>query len=343
MSAHDTVPARPARPAVPVRPPAAARQSAPPAHQSGRPAHPTGSEGRFPPPLTENVPSFAERQGGHVTRSQLLALGIGRRTVDRWIASGHLIRVYRGVYAVGYRSRNPIERAHAAVLAGGEGSALADGTALVVWGIWKRWAQPLEIVIAGDRRPSGLVAHRSKNLLPRDITVVNGLRVTSAARTLLDTAQRLTEKQRTRAVNDLRLRNLVTLDALADVIERNPTRRGVTLLRPLLEIAQAEPSRSKLEDAFMKLITGHALPVPQINVHVGGHRVDAYFAQHRLIVELDGWASHRTRTAFVNDRRQDADILAATGIPTVRLVYDDTLLHPDATAARLSAILKARA
>jgi len=200
----------------------------------------------------------------------------------------------------------------------------------------------LEIVIPGNRRPSGLIVHRSITLRKRDVSVVQGLRVTSAARTLLDTAPRLTEKQLTRAVNDLRLRKLLTLDELKDVVDRNPTHRAVTLLRPLLELAQPEPTRSELEDAFLKLIHRNRLPVPEMNVHICGHRVDAYFARQQLIVELDGWEAHRVRTAFVDDRRKDAEILAAAGIPTIRFVYDDTIYRGETTAARLAAILNAR-
>jgi very-short-patch-repair endonuclease len=83
--------------------------------------------------------------------------------------------------------------------------------------------------------------------------------------------------------------------------------------------------------------------MPQVNVHICGHRVDAYFPRQKLIVELDGWATHRFRTAFLDDRRNDVEILAATGILTVRLVYEDTLYRGDITAARLAAILKSRA
>jgi very-short-patch-repair endonuclease len=251
--------------------------------------------------------------------------------------------VYRGVYAVGYRSSNPVERAHGALLAGGECAALTGAAALVLWGIWRNWPEDLEIIVSRDRRPSGVIVHRSITLRERDFTVIQGLRVTSAARTLLDAAPRLTEKQLTRAVNDLRLRKLLKLEALVDVVQRNTTHGGVTMLRPLLEIAQPEPTRSELEDAFLKLIRRNRLPVPQMNVHVWGHRVDAYFPQHRLIVELDGWETHRIRAAFVDDRRKDAEILAATGIPTVRFVYDDTVYRVDKTVAHLKAILRARA
>ena len=60
-------------------------------------------------------------------------------------------------------------------------------------------------------------------------------------------------------------------------------------------------------------------------MHVAGYRVDAYFPDHRLIVELDGWARIAPGSAFVNDSRQDFEILAETGIPTVRLPSEDVV------------------
>jgi very-short-patch-repair endonuclease len=270
-----------------------------------------------------NVHSFAAKQGGHVTWAQLLEVGMTTRTVSRWVARGKLIRVYRGVYAVGHLQSNPIDAAHAALLAGGERCALAGGCGLVLWEVWRYWPKRHEIVIAGDRRPSGLVVHHSTTLLQRDVRLVQGLRVTSPARTLLDTAERLSAKQLTRAVNDLRFRDLLTIGNLEDIIARNPTHPAVTLLQPHLEHAQTEPTRSVLEDRFLPLLRRHELPTPQINVDIVGYTVDAYFPDQGLIVELDGWKSHRTKERFLEDRRQDFAILAMTGMPTVRLPYDD--------------------
>ena len=262
------------------------------------------------------------------------------RTVATWVATGKLIRVYHGVYAVGHVQSNPMNAAHAALLAGGQRSALAGACGLVLWKVWRSWPRRLEVVTAGDGRPSGLIVHHSTTLLKRDIQTLDGLRVTSPARTLLDTATRLKPYQLTRAINDLRLRNLLTIEQLEDVIARNPTHPAVTLLRPHLEHAQPEPTRSLLEDLFLPLVRKLGLPTPQINVHVAGYRVDAYFPDHSLVVELDGWGSHRTKLAFVNDRRQDFAILAATGIPTVRIPYEDVT---DRVVASLGQLLDARA
>ncbi len=241
----------------------------------------------------EKLHRFAAAQGGHVTRAQLISAGLPRRTFDDWVAGGSLIRVYRSVYAVGHLQADPRNRAHAALLAGGPRSALAGTCALVLWDVWKRWPQRHEIVIAENRRPTGLTVHHSSTLLRRDIVERDGLRVTSAARTMLDTGRRLTARQRTRAVNDLRLRGLLTNEQLEDVVARNPRHAGAPLLRPLIETAQREPTRSELEDAFLRLIHDHELPIPRINVHVHGYRVDAHFPDHDLIVELDGCPSRQ--------------------------------------------------
>jgi len=293
----------------------------------------------FASDLTQNVHRFAARQGGHVTREQLLSAGLSQRTVDRWVRGKQLIRVYRGVYAVGHLQSNPVNAAHAALLAGGPRSALAGSCGLVLWNVWRYWPKQLEIVIAGNRRPAGLIVHQSSTLRQRDVKQVDGLRVTSPARTLLDTATRLSAKQLTRAVNDLRLRRELSLDDLADVIARNPTHPATTLLRPHLELAQPEPTRSVLEDRFLPLLRKHGLPTPQINTDVCGYRVDACFAEHRLVVELDGWGSHRFKERFLEDRRQDFAILTATGMPTVRLPYDDV---GDAAIAQLGGLLRSR-
>jgi very-short-patch-repair endonuclease/predicted transcriptional regulator of viral defense system len=290
--------------------------------------------------MSVSVHRYAARQGGHVTRDQLRIAGVSEATVTRWVSSGRLIRVHRGVYAVGHRQRDPINAAHAALLAGGPRCALAGGCALALWEVWRSWPRQIEIIVAGDRRPTGLRVHRSATLLQRDVRYVRGLRVTSPARTLLDTATRLRPAQLTRAVNDLRLRELISVEELRDMLARNPNHAAVALLREHLEHAQQEPTRSALEDRFLLLLRMHGLPTPLINTDVCGYRVDAYFPDHRLVVELDGWGSHRTRHRFVEDRRQDLAILARSGVPTVRLVHEDV---SDEAVAQLASLLASRA
>jgi very-short-patch-repair endonuclease len=294
-------------------------------------------------PTDAALGELARRQGGHVTRQQMLGLGFSKRTIDYRLSIRRLIAVHHGVYAVGHLPTNPIDRGKGAVLACGPRTALGFSAGGAFWGVFKRWTFPLELVTAADIRPSDLILHRCRTLLRRDIRVVDGLRVTSPARTLLDIAPRLDDKQLTRAVNELRLARRLTLNQLNDIVTRHPRHPSANRLGVILGGSQREPTRSEIENAFQRLVKRYQLPIPQINVHVAGYRVDAYYPDHQLVVETDGWLIHQTRHAFIRDRRQDADILARTGIPTVRLTYDRTTVDHAETAAQLKTILAARA
>jgi hypothetical protein len=292
--------------------------------------------------LDSAIAARARRQGGHVTRLQLLALGLSGRQIDHRLAVGRLIAVFRGVYAVGHLPTNPLDRAAGALLACGERSALSHGSAGALWGVWKRWRFPLELSTAIDRRPSGLIVHRTTKLTQADIWLEHGLRVTSPALTVLQVAPRLTQRRLTRVINDLRLERRLTHEQLAALLARFPRHPGAGRLRPLVETTLREPTRSELEDAFQLFVVTNGLPQPLINHVIEGYRVDAYFPLERLVVELDGWQVHRTRAAFERDRRQDAEILERAGIPTLRITYERLIREPAAEAARLHVILRQR-
>jgi very-short-patch-repair endonuclease len=211
---------------------------------------------------------------------------------------------------------------------------------MTLWGFSKRWSAPFEVVVPGDRRPPGIKVHRSRTLARRDVTKHLGIRVTTPARTLLDCAPRLPEKARTRAVNDALLSRYLTQGALAEILDRLPSCPAARLLRPFVS-DDGGPTRSDLEDAFLGFCERFGLPRPETNVPVAGYLVDAWFAQERLIVELDGYDFHRSRSSFEGDRNRDADTLLA-GLATVRVTWRRMRETPEAEATRLDRILRAR-
>lgn len=71
-------------------------------------------------------------------------------------------------------------------------------------------------------------------------------------------------------------------------------------------------------------------------MHVVGHEVDALWSEHGLVVDVDGYTFHRTRTAFERDRRRDAE-LQAHGVRLVRTTWRQIVDEPEALAARLAA------
>ena len=60
-----------------------------------------------------------------------------------------------------------------------------------------------------------------------------------------------------------------------------------------------------LEDAFYELCVRRNLPLPLLNTHVHEIKVDAYWPQQRLVVELDSELGHSTPAQRRRDRRND--------------------------------------
>ena len=67
---------------------------------------------------------------------------------------------------------------------------------------------------------------------------------------------------------------------------------------------------------------------PACNDIVLGLEVDFHWPRHRLAVEVDGYAFHRTRRAFERDRERDA-LLAAAGWVTRRFSHRQIVHRPD--------------
>jgi hypothetical protein len=290
--------------------------------------------------IDRGIAQIAARQRRNITRAQLIAIGLTDDDIAYRVKLGRLHRVYRGVYAVGCPPTTPLDRAAAAVLACGPRAALSHGSAMTLWGFWKRWDSPFEVSVVGDRRPKGIRTHRVTGLLRRDVTVQLGIRVTSPARTLLDSAPAMSGKSLTRAVNDARRAKLLSLEALADVAARFRLRAGAPLLAVHAGAAH-NPPRSGFEDDFPPFCRQFGLPTPRLNTTVCGYEVDALFEAERVIVELDGWDFHSNRQAFENDRERDADTLAA-GFVTVRITSARFKARPAEEAARLHRILAVR-
>ena len=286
------------------------------------------------------IAALALKQHGYVTRQQLLALGVGRRAIQHWVAVGWLIPVYAGVYAVGHLPLSDEARAHAAVLACGEGAILSHGSAAAHWGYVRDWPTRFEVIATHDRRRQGIRAHRSKTLTRRDITRERGVPVTSPARTVFDMTPRLrTDRKLRRFVNDARLTRTFHLADLKELLTRHPHHPTTKRLTPFLH-AKGGPTRSEFEDRFTAFAREYGLPAPLVNTRVLGHEVDALFPEQRVIVELDGWDFHSDRATFESDRDKDADLLAA-GFRTVRLTWERLETLPAREAKRLHKILHA--
>lgn len=281
---------------------------------------------------------------GYATTAELREAGLSDDAIFYRARAGRLHRRCRGVYAIGYPRLEPIALAAAAVLACGPGAALSHWSAAALWRLRRAWPDLPEVTVPRDRRIPGVTVHRSQTLAAQDVRTHFGIRTTSAARTVLDLAPRLTDAELTRMINDARIARWLYESELLELCWRRPNQPGSARIRALMGDGHPHnnPTRSALEDAFPAFARAYDLPEYRVNAHVAGFEVDILFAAERVIVELDGWQFHRGYAQFTGDRGRDAVALEA-GHVTVRLTA--AMLAPGAqaaTARRLHAILAER-
>jgi very-short-patch-repair endonuclease len=282
----------------------------------------------------------AARQGGVVSLAQLRAAGMTEGTIRYRVRAGRLLRLHRGVYAVGHSQLTPLGWRWAAVLAcGGPGlAALSHRSAAAVWDLLPSPAQFDVSTLANARSTAKIRAHRG--LQPLDITTVDGLPVTTLARTLVDLTTTLTPHQTERVVHraeHLRLLDTRSLDEQLARAHGRPTRK---LRAAVATLAAAEPdiTRTVLEERFLALVLDAQLPRPEVNAMVGDEEVDFLWRTEKLIVETDGAATHLTAEAFEEDRRRDA-VHSVMGFRTLRFTWRQVVYEPRFVAAAIAAAM----
>jgi very-short-patch-repair endonuclease len=276
-----------------------------------------------------------------VSGEQLRALGYTKYAVYRLVVKGWLHRLSQGVYAVGHTRLSVKGQWMAAVLACGPGAVLSHAPAAALHDLRTTPSGLIDVTAPGRRHPPGVRSHRARTLDPQDVTVIDAIPVTTVARTLLDQAERLSA-QRLRTLLEATLRQEVfDLTSIEATIARNPGRHGIApLTEALTHLADEAPwTQSELERAMLELIRDAGLPEPQVNVVVDGDVVDFFWPRHNVIVEVDGWDTHRSHAAFTADRRRDANHTTAGRRRVARFVHDDVAHRAATVSAQLTVLL----
>jgi very-short-patch-repair endonuclease len=277
---------------------------------------------------------LAECQHGFVTRLQLRDAGLGRGAIDHRIAAGRLVPVHRGVYAVGHRSRTRHATWMAAVLACGDGSVVSHRSAAALWGI-RRWA-PIraEVTTPTQRRRPGVIVH-VRRTTPAERAVHAGIPVTSVARTIVDLAHALDADELERLVRETEFQRRLDIGGIRASLARRPSPTLAALLDCIA------PTQSRHEDRLLRICERHGLPTPLTQQRVGARTVDFLWPDARLVVEIDSWDAHGTRSAFQNDRTASNGLQLA-GYLVLRFTDADLVRQPARVAREISRALEAR-
>jgi hypothetical protein len=245
-----------------------------------------------------------------------------------------VIPVHAGVYAVGYIRRRPLERGHAAVLACGKGALLSHDSAAALYGL-REWPRVPEVTVVTHRLRPGVRLHRSRTLTRADVTRQYGIPVTTAARAILDVAERLSDAELIQIVSDARRAARLGPTELHRLLASSVRAAG------LIDPEQA-PSESIFMAMFLLFLKRYRLPIPLTEYWFHGFRVDAIYPAHRLIIELDSWEFHSNPLQFERDRTRDA-VAIRYRHDTLRITWKRMTQHPRQLAAELRALLADRA
>jgi very-short-patch-repair endonuclease len=202
----------------------------------------------------------------------------------------------------------------------------------------------IDVTAPKPRSVAGIRCRRARGgLHPDDKTVIDGIPVTSIPRLCLDLAETLAPRQLQTILENLERRDLFDLHSFDALIARSPGRHGIKPLTQALENLRDDPpwTQSELEDAFLDLTRTAGLRTPLLNQFVDGILVDAFWPEHRLVVEVDGRTFHKTKRAVEDDQQRDIKLQIA-GYRVVRFSHDRIMNHPHEVARDLRALLMGR-
>jgi very-short-patch-repair endonuclease len=306
---------------------------------------------------------LVRRQHGVVTHAQLRELGMSAGAIRHRVASGRLHRVARGVFAVGRPDLDDRGRWMAAVLACGPHTLLSHRSAAALLGVRKARQGPVEVVVPAHlpRRCPGVRVHRRSGgwagggggasssrdpdgyerygTDPLRPGLVDEIPVTGPAVLLVDLAGCLPTGQLEAAINEADHLDLIDPEALRAAIDGLPYRPGVRRLRTLLDTASRALTTTALERSLLPLAEAAGLPLPETQAHLGGHRVDFYWAELGLVVETDSLRYHRTAFKQAADKRRD-NAHAGSGLTTLRFSHGQVLHEPGYVSAELRTVAR---
>lgn len=289
--------------------------------------------------------ALARRQHGRIGNAQLKEIGFSQDQIDRKIAAGTLAIEHKTVYLFGAAGHGDHGRWRGALLACGDEAALSHRSAARLRRL-RRVEEKLDVTVprGGVHLRTRFKVHRPLVLDDRDVEVVDGFRVTTVAKTLVDLPAVVGEGAVERALREAASQRVFDLAAIQEVLSRHKGRRGVGVLKDLLarHFEWNVDVRERLEQAFRAFLVGRLMPPCVHNHLVEGWLCDVVWAPAKLVVELDSRAHHLgDPVAFEADRRRDAE-LAAAGWVVVRVTWRRLHDAPDEVERLLRRILRDR-
>ncbi|TDZ81496.1 type IV toxin-antitoxin system AbiEi family antitoxin [Mycobacteroides salmoniphilum] len=274
---------------------------------------------------------------------------IGSEALRAGLLTRHSLRtrhraIYPGVFIERDLEITAALRAKAAWLWSGRSGVLAGHSASALHGA--RWVDPTrhaEMLHTNRHCPPGVIVW-SDAIADDEICVIDGMKVTTPARTALDLACRYPTGQAVADIDALcRATQLKTVE-ISELATRAIGRRGIRKTRATLELVDSG-AQSPKETRLRLLLRRAGLPRPttQILVHNGDYVPLAYIDMGwegvMVGIEYDGDQHRSDRRQYVKDITRQ-EMLESLGWLIIRVVSED---HPDDIIRRVREALSRRA
>ncbi|PVZ03676.1 type IV toxin-antitoxin system AbiEi family antitoxin domain-containing protein [Actinomycetospora cinnamomea] len=288
-----------------------------------------------------DLATVLRRQHGVVTTRQARAAGVGPRARRARVARGEWERLAAGLYRALDRPAGPEARVWAAVLLAGEGATLCGAAAGWWWGLVATC--PRTIRVAVDRARTVGASLEGLHVVRRDLgadEIVHrrGVPVVHLALAVLETAVEVGGEEGDRVL-DRALQRRVDLAALRRAHARALGRRGSTAMGDLL-VRAAGGAAFELERRAHAMLRTAGVADWRANARLvlpdRAVVADLVFDRERVVVELKGWAYHRTLEDLQADATRE-NALQLAGWTVLQFTWWDVVLRPGDCLARLRA------
>jgi very-short-patch-repair endonuclease len=283
--------------------------------------------------------ALGRTQHGIYSYDDLLNEGLHPDAITRRVNAGSLIRIYERVYRSSGSPETWQQALWAARKWAGADCVFSHRSGLLLMGLAGATDRVVELTVTRRIRSPDprIILHYTRRDPFVGAIEIDGLPVTSAGRTILDSAAVAYRWQIEAALDDALRRKLITVNDMWRILVKSGGRgrKGSALLRALLEERSDGRARShsRLEIKLDGILRNSTVPryFRQFEVMTrSGTPADVDFAwpEARLAVEVDGYRWHSGRQQWQNDmQRQNA--LAEVGWLVLRFSWYDVTNRPE--------------
>jgi predicted transcriptional regulator of viral defense system len=300
--------------------------------------------------IDEAIAAIAHRQFGVFSRRQALESTAGRSLVRRRVVAGLWVPVADGVYRLREFPGSWHAALMTAVLATSGPAVVSHEAAAAMHGL--ATFRPGRVVVTirhgAGRQRRGVTVHQLDDVASEHVTRLDGIPVTTIARTVIDLAAVCRRGRVAHVVDELLADERGTIEQLCscfDSVARHG-KPGLATLRVVLASHSPGyvPPQSKLERLLLRVLAAGGLPRPCLQYPFPGRRpgegrVDAAYPEAKLIIEVDGRRWHTRRKDFAVDRGRDNEATLA-GWRTLRFTWSELTKEPASVVDAVRAALE---